>query len=214
MSDKTIAEQLRQPKGEFGVQVGEKMNRENFLINVNTISTLKLSPNDHILEIGMGNGFFVKDILNLDNSIKYTGCDFSEIMFKEACKQNEQFIRSGQADFLLASVEKLPFKNESFDKVFSVHSIYFWENQELALSEIHRVLKQNGQLTISVRPKSIMENYSYVKFGFRIFSKDDLVKLLSDNNFEIIETIEKEEYEKEINGEKAKVNTLIIRSVK
>jgi ubiquinone/menaquinone biosynthesis C-methylase UbiE len=211
---KILARQLKHPQGELAIQVGKKMSEENLRINLNTIDALKLSPNDNILEIGMGNGFFVKDIFHLDSSIKYTGCDHSKIMVEEAHQQNVQFIINGQANFIRASVEKLPFNNEVFDKVFSVHSIYFWDSQELALSEIHRVLKQKGRITIAIRPKSLMEHYSYVKFGFKTFSKDDLSKLLLDNNFREIETFEKEEYEKELNGEIVKVNTLLINAVK
>jgi ubiquinone/menaquinone biosynthesis C-methylase UbiE len=211
---KTLAKQLKQPNGKLAVQVGKKMSKDNLSINLNAIEALKVAPNDNILEIGMGNGFFVKDILNHDSSVKYTGCDHSKIMVEEAIRQNNQFVRSGQANFIKASVEKLPFDSNIFDKVFSVHSIYFWNTQELALSEIHRVLKPNGSITLAVRPKSIMEHYAYVKFGFKIFSKDDLTKLLSDSNFREIGSFEKEEYKKEINGEEVKVNTLIINAIK
>ncbi|MBK7811139.1 MAG: hypothetical protein IPI50_07870 [Saprospiraceae bacterium] len=57
---KEIAKQLRQPSGEFATQVGQKMNEGNLHINLNTIEALNLQKGDHILEIGMGNGFFVK----------------------------------------------------------------------------------------------------------------------------------------------------------
>ncbi len=211
---KAIAGQLRQPKGEHAIQVGEKMNEGNLHINLNTIGALNLATSDNILEIGMGNGFFVKDIFNVDSTIQYKGCDFSQIMVEEACKLNEHFIKNGQVNFLLASADKLPFDNEAFDKVFSVNTIYFWDNIELILSEIHRVLKPNGQITISVRPKSVMEHYPFVKFGFTMFTKDSLTNVLSTNNFKVIDVLEKKEPEQEINGEKMTVETLLISAVK
>ncbi len=118
---KEIAKQLRQPSGEFATQVGQKMNEGNLHINLNTIEALNLQKGDHILEIGMGNGFFVKNILSTDHSIKYTGCDISEAMVAESSKQNETWIASGQAHFQLADANELPFDPSSFNKVFSIN---------------------------------------------------------------------------------------------
>lgn len=211
---KAIAGQLRQPTGEYAIQVGEKMNEGNLHINLNTFEALNLVAGDNILEIGMGNGFFVKNILSADNSIKYTGCDFSEIMVYEARKQNENFITGGQAQFLKADANELPFDKEFFDKVFSINTIYFWDNPQIVLAEIWRVLKPKGQIIISVRPKYIMEHYPFVKYGFKTFSKDDLTELIAQNNFKVIDIIEKDEPEVEINGELTKTATLLVKAEK
>lgn len=211
---KAIADQLRQPTGEYAIQVGEKMNEGNLHINLNTFEAIELAAGDNILEIGMGNGFFVKNILSTDNTLRYTGCDFSEIMVDEACKKNEIFIASGQAQFYLADAKDLPFEKETFDKVFSINTIYFWENPQIVLAEIWRVLKPKGQVTISLRPKSIMEHYPFVKYGFKMFAKEDLKELISKNNFTVIDIIEKEEPEIELNGELTKTATLLIRAEK
>lgn len=211
---KAIAGQLRQPTGEYAIQVGEKMNEGNLHINLNTFEALHLTTGDNILEIGMGNGYFVKNILSADNSIKYTGCDFSEIMVDEARKRNEKYVANGQAEFHNADANELPFDSVSFDKVFSINTIYFWDNPQIVLAEIWRVLKPKGQVTISVRPKSIMEHYPFVKYGFKTFAKDDLTELIAKNNFRVVDIIEKDEPEVEINGELTKTATLLIRAEK
>ncbi len=190
------------------------MNEGNFHINLNTFEVLKVNKGDSILEIGMGNGFFVKNILSVDSSIKYTGCEFSEIMVEEACKHNRNFIASGNAEFLNADANELPFENETFDKVFSINTIYFWDNPQKVFGEIWRVLKSKGQVIISIRPKSIMENYPFVKYGFKTFSKDDLTEIIEKNNFKVIEIFEKDEPEIEINGELTKTATLIVKAEK
>ena len=211
---KAIAGQLRQPTGELGIQVGETMNKGNLHINLNTIEALNLTIDDNILEIGMGNGFFVKNILSVSNTIKYTGCDFSEIMVDEARKLNEKFIESGQAKFIKADANELPFDAESFDKVFSINSIYFWDSPQIVLREIWRVLEPNGQVIISVRPKSIMKHYPFVKYGFKTFTKEDLTDLITKSNFKVVDIIEKDEPEVEFNGELKKTATLLIRAKK
>lgn len=59
---KTIAQQLRQPTGAFAIEVGQTMNKGNLQMNLCTIENLVLNKNNRLLEIGMGNGFFVKNI--------------------------------------------------------------------------------------------------------------------------------------------------------
>ena len=211
---KSFAGQLRQPQGEYAIAVGEKMNQVNLHINQYSIEALHLATDDNVLEIGMGNGFFVKDIVSNDSSIKYTGCDFSQVMVEEAIKQNETFVKSEQARFYLAGAEKLPFDNETFNKVFSVNTIYFWNDQQLALSEIWRILKPGGKIVIAIRPKSIMQHYEFVKYGFALFSKDELINLLSKSNFKVTYTLEKEEPDQEINGEKLITETLLVSAEK
>ena len=56
---KFIAEQLRKPSGEYASKIGEKMNESNFQMNIKTIESLVLEAQDNVLEIGMGNGFFI-----------------------------------------------------------------------------------------------------------------------------------------------------------
>ena len=62
---KEIANQLRQPRGEAGVQTGVRMNEGNALINRFAIEALDLSPGEVVLEIGMGNGFFVRELIEM-----------------------------------------------------------------------------------------------------------------------------------------------------
>lgn len=205
-----IANQLRQPNGEHAIEVGEKMNEGNLQINLNTIEALQLSANDNVLEIGMGNGFFVKNILSKDKNINYSGCDFSSVMVDEASLINKEYIKAGHAQFYFASADHLPFQMETFNKVFSVNTLYFWENPERVLSEISRVLRPKGQVFISIRPKSIMRLYPFVKFGFQMYSKEDLRDLLTQNGFKVVSIIEKEEPDQKIGDVEMKVSTLIV----
>ncbi len=211
---KSIASQLRQPHGEHAVEIGKKMNVSNLHINLNTIEALELQDNDNILEIGMGNGLFVKDVLSKANALHYAGCDFSESMIEESGKYNSDYVKSGQASFHLTNASQLPFEKEVFDKVFTINTIYFWENTTQVLSEIRRVLKPDGKITIAIRPKSLMDHYPFVKYGFNTFCKEDLVKLLSENQFKITDVLEKEEPAQEFNGQQILFSTLLISAVK
>ena len=57
---KEVAAQLRKPVGENGTEIGKLMNVGNAPMNRHTLAVLNPEPNDSILEVGMGNGFFVR----------------------------------------------------------------------------------------------------------------------------------------------------------
>lgn len=207
---KNIAQQLRKPEGDWGIEIGKKMNTGNKFINLHTINALDPKANDAILEIGMGNGFFVKDIFTLEDTIRYKGCDYSKEMVSKATALNEKLIQEGKADFFLANANTLPFEDDEFNTVFTINTIYFWDDPKRVLKEIRRVLKSKGKLIISLRPKSSMATYPFVKYGFDMFNTSEITQLLQDNNFLITEYIEKEEPGQEVDGKTMKVETLIV----
>lgn len=206
---KSIARQLRKPAGDAGKQIAEKMNQSNLYINQYTITALNIAPSDHILEIGMGNGFFVKDVLKYD-SVIYNGCDFSEEMVQESVRLNESFVSKGRASFVHAPADRLPFQDHAFDKIFTINTLYFWEDYAKTFTEIRRVLKPDGLLLIAIRPKSNMEKLPFVKYGFAMFSKDELTNLLIKHDFKIREVLEQTEPGTSIAGEHFAMETLIV----
>jgi ubiquinone/menaquinone biosynthesis C-methylase UbiE len=211
---KLIAQQLRRPEGDIGIQVGQQMNTGNKWMNVQTIDHLNILPGDNILEIGMGNGIFVDSILKSDKTIHYSGCDYSGIMVEEAGRINNVYVENGQAKFHLANAEKLPFEDDLFDKVFAVNVFYFWENPSIELAEIKRVLKPGGSLTVTVRPKHIMANIPYTNYGFNMYTKDELIKVFNENNYKVAEVLELDEPDMELEGKIIKLQMLIISAFK
>jgi ubiquinone/menaquinone biosynthesis C-methylase UbiE len=182
---KLAAAQLRKPEGEWGVKTGLRMNEGNEHMNKNALRLLNPVAGDNILEIGMGNGYFVQDIMGANADIRYVGCDYSDIMVEEANRINEAFVQSGRATFVHGDVEKMPFDNHAFNKIFTVNTLYFWENPTLVLTELKRVLTPNGQLMICFRPKYIMAQYPVTQYGFTLYDKTELVALLQDNQLQV-----------------------------
>ncbi|MGA9638761.1 class I SAM-dependent methyltransferase [Flavobacterium sp.] len=211
---KLIASQLRKPKGEYAKKVGVTMNEGNLLMNKKTIALLDAQPNETILEIGMGNGLFVKDILSIDSTICYIGCDFSDVMVQESISNNQIYVANSQAQFIEANINKLPQKPSTVDKLFTVNTLYFWDDVSLGFSEIKRVLKDKGQLILSIRPKSVMDDFPITKYGFTTFSKLDAVEILTQNGFEINEIVEEEEEELDFFGGKLKNGFLVFKATK
>ncbi|MBC7891272.1 MAG: class I SAM-dependent methyltransferase, partial [Sphingobacteriaceae bacterium] len=133
-----------------------------------------------------------------------------ETMVEEAIRRNGGAVENGQAQFFVASAEALPFEDGSFDKVFTVNTVYFWENPARELAEFRRVLKPGGQLFLAGRPRRVMEALPFVRYGFTLYSAQELSELLSSNGFLVTGLLEKPEPDQTFAGVTLPMETLVI----
>lgn len=211
---KQLAAQLRKPDGEMGLETAKRMNDGNVNMNLETIKKLHPEPGSNILEIGMANGFFVKEVLALGNDIKYTGCDYSELMVSEANKLNKEFADKGIVRFYHASASNLPLKDNLFDIVFTVNTLYFWDNPDSVLSELNRVLKPGGKLFVTFRPKRFVEGFPFAKHGFNSYSGDELKEMFDRNKFKIVSLEETPEVRKNQDNEMIETAIAVLKAEK
>jgi len=109
-----------------------------------------IKPGDKILDIGCGNGFFLKRIYeNFNDTIEYFGIDIS----KEAINLAKSYFN--KAEYFISPGEKLSFENNSFDYIQIISTLWHVSNQEKVLKEAYRVLKIEGYLYIVIHKKSI-----------------------------------------------------------
>lgn len=206
-----IAAQLRKPEGEMGIMIANRMNEGNKPMNLHTLAVVDPQPGDKILEIGMGKGLFVKNILCLDDSITYCGIDYSEEMVNESIAINPDYVHNGRAKFINAGAGNLPFPDNSFNKIFTINTLYFWDDYTEIFNELKRLLFGDGLLIISIRPKHNMLNFPPTQFGFRLFSKEDAVQLLESNSFSVLEITEIKEPPQVAYGKLTERETLILK---
>jgi SAM-dependent methyltransferase len=180
---KTIAAQLRKPSGMFAKTVGNKMNASNESLYDLTINQLDIKPGFQILEIGFGNGKFFDKIFAKAPNLIISGIDFSEAMLQEARHNNEAAVKNGTLDLRLGSSEKMPFSDNTFDLIFCINVIYFWETPAVHLQEIHRVLKPNGKFYMGIRPKKILEKLPFAQHGFQLLETNEWTTILQENGF-------------------------------
>ncbi|PWN66376.1 class I SAM-dependent methyltransferase [Chryseobacterium oncorhynchi] len=188
---KILAQNLANPQGEKGIEIGEMMNATNIGMTLESIRTLLIEDNQHILEIGHGNAGHLKSLLSLAQDLKYTGVDISETMHNEAKKLNKEF--QTKADFVLYEGKKLPFGDQTFDKIFTVNTVYFWENPVEFLNEIYRVLKDNGTFVLTFGQRDFMEKLPFTAYDFTLYNNDEMEELVSKSHFKRMKTSEKEE---------------------
>ncbi len=135
-----------------------------------------------ILDVGCGPG---RDGLILKQNSKEVVCiDASEEMVRLARTRG---LDAEVADFL-----NLPFDNNSFDGVWAYTSLLHVSKEQItfALQEVRRVLKPKGIFGIGMIEGDKQEYRTSTKVSeprlFSFYSRQELEKLLADNNFEIL----------------------------
>lgn len=186
---KELEKQLSCPDGKLGVEVGKNMNETNINMTLSTIDSLELEDNDSVLELGHGNCGHLQKLLATANNINYFGLEISKTMHEEAKAINT----TTQAEFLLYDGETIPFKNNSFNCVMSVNTIYFWSNPQKLITEIERVLKPNGICILTYANKEFMKNLPFVGDKFQLFGTKEMETLVSASHLKIDELIHKTE---------------------
>lgn len=109
---------------------------------MHALESLKLQPNQSLLDIGCGTGYFCN--IAFKHSIAISGLDASEQLIHLAKKRNPRI------NYLVGEMEDLPFTNNSFDVICGFNSFQYAENIDSALLESKRVLKNNGKLVVMI----------------------------------------------------------------
>ena len=147
-----IARQGRKPSGLLGQIVARVMARETADANGIALELLQLQPDDAVLEIGCGHGHTLAKAANIVSRGRLCGIDFSPVMHRYAMRRHRQLVAAKRIEFHLGGSDRLPFDDQSFDKVFAVHTIYFWKAPLDHLTEARRVLKPGGRFVLGFRP--------------------------------------------------------------
>ena len=196
-----IASQLKLPTGEKGIEMGNMMNETNINMTKHSIQNLNISAANKILELGHGNAGHVEFLFEQTENLKYYGLEMSELMFQEARQINRNFVSQKQAFFSLYDGNAVPFEDESFDKIFTVNTIYFWQKPEELLSEIYRVLKSNGNFCLTFAEEDFMKKLPFTQFEFELYSTAKAQQLIEKTAFQMVYTETQTEKVKSKTGE-------------
>ena len=93
-----------------------------------------------VLELATGTGLIAKHIVRYADHIEAT--DASQEMIEQA----KQGVKSAKLYFSVQDMFHLPYADQSFDVVIVVNALHIVPEPEKALSEIRRVLKDDGVL--------------------------------------------------------------------
>ncbi|AOC94237.1 Phthiotriol/phenolphthiotriol dimycocerosates methyltransferase [Flavobacterium anhuiense] len=196
-----IASQLKHPSGEKGIEMANMMNETNINMTKHSIQNLNISNENRILELGHGNAGHVEFLFEQAEKPKYYGLEMSELMFQEARQINRNFVSQKQAFFSIYDGNTIPFEDGSFDKIFTVNTIYFWQKPEELLSEIYRVLKSNGTFCLTFAEEDFMKTLPFTQYEFELYSTQKAQELIKKSEFKIVYTETQTEKVKSKTGE-------------
>jgi len=145
------------------------------------INELKKDHPQLILDVATGTGDFAFEALKILHPKKIIGVDISRGMLDIADKKIQQRNLSGKFEVKLGDSEKLPFEDNGFDAVTVAYGVRNFENLEMGLADIRRVLKRGGKAVILEfsKPKAFPVKqlynfyFNYITPGIgKLFSKD------------------------------------------
>jgi ubiquinone/menaquinone biosynthesis C-methylase UbiE len=143
--------------------------------------------NGYILDAGCGNlaystylKDFNKNIISLD--IKFSNTSDSK-----------------EINLVTGTIEKLPFKDKSFDFILCLSVIQFIKNDSIVINEFNRVLKVNGKLLFTIPTKRSLfkfmrdlkielDIYKFSEFNtnyYKYYTRENIINL-SRNSFKIM----------------------------
>lgn len=144
-----IALQSAHPRGWFGHIVARVMALETAPANARVLDGLALKPGDDILELGCGHGRTLARVLATAQPGRLVGVDPSEVMRRVAQRLLRADMERGRVEIRDGHAADLPVGDAAFDKVFSVHTLYFWPDLGDGLRELYRVLRREGELLLA-----------------------------------------------------------------
>jgi len=145
------------------------------------INELKENQPQLILDVATGTGDFAFEALSILKPKKIIGVDISQGMLDIAQQKITKRNVADKFEVKLGDSEKLPFEANEFDAVTVAYGVRNFENLEVGLADIHRVLRSGGKAVVlefskpKVFPVKQLYNFyfSYVTPGIgKLFSKD------------------------------------------
>jgi len=110
-----------------------------------------------ILEVGVGTGSSLKDY---PPGKHITAVDISREMLRRAREKAKNY--DGDVKLRREDVQSLPFKDETFDTVFTSWVFCSVTDPIKGLTEVHRVLRKGGQLLMLEHVKSNGKKLGYI----------------------------------------------------
>ena len=187
---KTMFTNCACPKGFLGRCMLRFMNFGHAPLTNWGLDHVELSDGMVMLDIGCGGGATLKRLLKRSPEGMVYGIDISEESVVKAKNVNKQllnkqvFVRQGSAD-------SLPWKDQKFDVVTAVETVYFWPNLPQCFQEVKRVLKPGGQFAIMLEVIEGDSIWTNVVEGMTVYSPEMLKDMLEQAGFGVVKVFRK-----------------------
>ena len=187
-----INRQASSPEGLFGWFLGKIWRFEHRRVNQRTLALLGIEANQRVLELGCGSGSALADAIEQAGGGCVLGLDVSTKMVAMATSANRAAVERGTASIRQNDGVDLGLDPASFDRVFSVHTLYFWKDAPEILRQLHESLRSQGRLVLTFMPEGphIPERFRDPTYHF--YAEAEVVELLRQAGFEDIQLVRHE----------------------
>ncbi len=149
---RAINRQASSPSGLFGRLLGFIWPREHGLLNTEVLDVLDVRPGQRVLEVGSGTGHALQEASRRADGGYVLGVDVSELMANLARSRNQPAVGRGEVDVRVGDIATVSLDGAKFDRISSVHCIYFWRDVDAVLAKLAAALTPGGKLVLAFRP--------------------------------------------------------------
>jgi len=145
----TIARQSAHPRGWLGHIVARVMALDTAAVNRRVLRALEPKPGERVCELGCGHGRALRRVARAVAPGEAVGVDPSSVMRSVASRHLRRDIAAGRARVVAGDSRGIPEPDGCFDKLWSVHTLYFWSDLDAGLREVRRVLRPGGVVLLA-----------------------------------------------------------------
>ena len=160
------------------------MNMGHKSIYENVAKVMELKPEDDLLEVACGNGYFLRNYASHVHSV--AGLDLSELCVKLATKKNKERVVTGSAKIVKGEASQLPWEDNKFTAATVMGGFSAFPKPLESLKEMYRVLRPGGRAVVSVEwnaEDGRDHSKDTEKYGYRIWAEDEVRTLLTKAGF-------------------------------
>jgi len=179
-----ISGQFSKPSGLFGRYIEKGMSKRTTIDAEWTLSHLNILPASRLFEIGFGGGYAAQLASQQASQGFVAGIDHSDTMVQVASKRNAEAIEAKRMELSQGDAGTVPYPDESFDIVYSLHSIYFWHDPVECLKGFLRALKPGGLLAITIQPKNRWREDQIGSPGMTFYFGDQVLEMFKSAGFQ------------------------------
>jgi ubiquinone/menaquinone biosynthesis C-methylase UbiE len=177
---KSVNRHLGHPRGIFGRIVMYVISKQNKVLYDTVLK--EIGNGMDVLDIGFGNGSMLKLGLKRTDS-RFFGMDISKDMVGLVAKKNRRYVKDGRLRVENASVDEIPF-DTGFDMIYTINTIYFWNDIRKGFGDIYSKLKDNGVFLNLCYTKEWLENSSFTD-THKKYTEREMTDILRDIGFDV-----------------------------
>ena len=179
--------QFGSPSGLVGsLFVAPFLNVTNMSIIRASVDLLEPKPDDRVLDIGFGGGYSLFSLAERVPKGRVVGVDHSRDMVDAAATLIRKRKLQARIRVRKGNVVELPFAANTFDRVLTVNTIYYWLDLRAAFREIAKVLRPGGRLAVGFRSPESLRLITQAWENFRLYEPQEVAEAMRKAGFRVL----------------------------